>query len=152
MQHSETPPAGSKHKGPKPLAALGPFATLAKKAARLDALDRALRQTLPTPLREQARFADLRYGRLVFVVSSPAWASRLRTLQSQLVATAVALGAKAESIKIKVAPVPSPPPAPAPPKTLSPAAAGHLRAAARASDDPELRALFDRLAALATLE
>lgn len=150
MPKRDAPTPDAQPKGPKSLGALSSFAALAKKAARLDSLDRALRQTLPLPLREQARFADLRYGRLVFVVSSPAWASRLRTLQGSLVATARSLGVEAESIKIKVSPVPSPPPAPPPPKVLSPAAAVHLHAASRATSDPEMRELLEKLAALAS--
>ncbi|HEV2680622.1 MAG TPA: DciA family protein, partial [Rhodanobacter sp.] len=68
--------------GPKPLVEFGSFATLARKAGALEALDRALRQTLPSPLREQVRFANLRNERLVFLASSPAWASRLRLMQT----------------------------------------------------------------------
>ena len=149
MAHRDSQnPRGTRNK-PASLADLGPFAALRQKATRLDALDRALRQTLPLALREQVRFADVRYGRLVFTVSTPAWASRLRTMQAQLVATARSLGVEADTIKLKVAPVPLPPPEPPAPKPLSPEAAGHLQAAARAAGDPEMRALFERLAALA---
>jgi hypothetical protein len=135
--------------GPKSLADCGSFATLARKAGALEALDRALRQTLPSPLREQVRFADLRHDRLVFLASSPAWASRLRLMQTQILATARAIGTCASSVTVKVAPQPPANTEPDRSKPLSPAAATHLRAAAASLTDPELRALFLELASLA---
>lgn len=135
--------------GPKSIVDCGSFATLARKAGMLEALDRALRQTLPSPLREQVRFANLRNDRLVFLASSPAWASRLRLMQTQILATASAIGTHASSVTVKVAPQP---PVETPPdrsKPLSPAAAAHLRAAAASLTDPELRALYLELASLA---
>ncbi|MGH8158474.1 MAG: DciA family protein [Rhodanobacter sp.] len=135
--------------GPKSLVDCGSFATLAKKAGALEALDRALRQTLPSPLREQVRFADLRHDRLVFLASSPAWASRLRLMQTQILATARAIGTCASSVTVKVAPQPPATIVPDRSKPLSPAAAHHLRAAAASLTDPELRVLFLELASLA---
>ncbi len=135
--------------GPKSIVDCGSFATLARKAGMLEALDRALRQTLPSPLREQVRFANLRNDRLVFLASSPAWASRLRLMQTQILATASAIGTHANSVTVKVAPQP---PVETPPdrsKPLSPTAAAHLRAAAASLTDPELRALYLELASLA---
>ena len=73
-----------RHSGPKSLADCGSFATLAQRAGVLEALDRALRQTLPSPLREQVRFADLRHDRLVFLASSSAWASSRRSASARL--------------------------------------------------------------------
>ena len=135
--------------GPKSLADCGSFATLARKAGALEALDRALRQTLPSPLREQVRFADLRHDRLVFLASSPAWASRLRLMQTQILATARAIGTCASSVTVKVAPQPPATIEPDRSKPLSPTAATHLRAAAASLTDPELRVLFLELASLA---
>ena len=135
--------------GPKSIVDCGSFATLAKKAGALEALDRALRQTLPSPLREQVKFANLRNDRLIFLASSPAWASRLRLMQTQILAAAHAIGTCASSVTVKV--VPQPPVATEPDrsKPLSPAAATHLRAAAASISDPELRVLFLELASLA---
>jgi hypothetical protein len=135
--------------GPKPIVECSSFATLAQKAGVLEALDRALRQTLPSPLREQVRFANLRNDRLVFLASSPAWASRLRLAQTQILAAARAIGTCASSVTVKV--VPQPPVATAPDrsKPLSPAAADHLRTAATLLSDPEMRELFLELASLA---
>jgi len=135
--------------GPKSLVDCGSFATLARKAGALEALDRALRQTLPSPLREQVRFANLRNDRLVFLASSPAWASRLRLMQTQILATAHAIGTRASSVTVKVAPQPPVATAPDRSKPLSLAAATHLRAAAASFTDPEWRALFLELASLA---
>jgi hypothetical protein len=135
--------------GPKSLVECGSFATLAQKAGALEALDRALRQTLPSPLREQVRFANLRNDRLVFLASSPAWASRLRLMQTQILATAHAIGTRASSVTVKVAPQPPVATAPDRSKPLSLAAATHLRAAAASFTDPEWRVLFLELASLA---
>ena len=135
--------------GPQSLADIGPVAALAKKAGKLEALDRALRQTLPSPLREQVRFANLRDDRLVFLASSPAWASRLRLQQAQILAAARAIGANAGSVTVKVAPLPPPDPQPEQSKPLSVAAALHLKAAANSVTDTELKALFLDLASIA---
>ncbi|WP_241762600.1 DciA family protein [Dyella ginsengisoli] len=149
MQRATPPIPRRPAPGLKPLAECGAFARLASKAAELDALDRALRQTLPTSLRDQVRFAQKRGDRLVFLASSPAWASRLRLVQTQLLATARALGAHASSVTVKVAPQPPVATEPDRSKPLSPAAAVHLKAAAESVTDPELRALFLELASLA---
>ncbi|MDQ6646087.1 MAG: DUF721 domain-containing protein [Pseudomonadota bacterium] len=145
------PPALSRRmaNSPKALADCGSFATLARKAGALEALDRALRQTLPSPLREQVRFADLRNNRLVFLASSPGWASRLRLMQTQILASARAIGTSASSVTVKVVPQPPVATTPDQSKPLSPAAAAHLRAAAASFTDPEWQDLFLELASLA---
>lgn len=135
--------------GPKSLAECGSFATLAKRAGALEALDRALRQTLPSPLREEVRFANLRHGRLHFLANTPAWASRLRLMQTQILASAAAIGVSATSVSIKVVVADPAPPEPVPPRVLSPAAARHLRAAAAGLADSGLKKLFLDLAGLA---
>lgn len=135
--------------GLKPITQVGQVAVLAEKASKLEALDRALRQTLPPPLRDQVRFANLRDDRLVFLASSPAWASRLRMQQAQILAAARAIGTQAGSVIVKVAPLPPPDPQPEQSKPLSVAAAAHLKAAANSIHDPELRAMFLDLASIA---
>jgi hypothetical protein len=149
MQRARSTASNHAAHGPKSIVDCGSFATLADKASALEALDRALRQTLPLPLREQVRFANLRNDRLVFLASSPAWASRLRLMQTQILAAAHAIGTSASSVTVKV--VPQPPVASAPDrsKPLSPTAAAHLRAAAASLSDPEMRVLFLELASLA---
>jgi hypothetical protein len=149
MQRAAPATSRRSNNGPKSLVDCGSFATLARKAGALEALDRALRQTLPSPLREQVRFANLRNDRLVFLASSPAWASRLRLMQTQILASARAIGTCASSVTVKVAPQPPASAVPDQSKPLSPAAAAHLRAAAASSTDPEWQVLFLELASLA---
>ena len=135
--------------GLKSLTECGPFAALARKASELEALDRALRQTLPSPLREQVRFANLHGGRLVFLAPTPALASRLRLMQTQILAAAHAIGVRAGYLSVKVAPLPPATSEPDRSKPLSPAAAEHLKAAAASVTDSELRRLFLELASIA---
>jgi hypothetical protein len=149
LMQRDAPPPGRTGHGPQSITDVGPVAALAKQASKLEALDRALRQTLPSPLREQVRFANVRDDRLVFLASSPAWASRLRLQQAQILAAARAIGASAGSVTVKVAPLPPPDPQSEQSKPLSIAAALHLKAAAKSIRDPELRALFLELASVA---
>lgn len=149
MQRPVNPTSRRPGQGPKAIAECSSFAALARKAGELDALDRALRQTLPTPLRDQVRFAHLRNGRLVFLASSPAWASRLRLMQTQILATASAIGACASSVSVKVAPPLPIEVIPNRTRSLSSGAAAHLNAAAAATSDLELRQLFQALASVA---
>jgi len=146
-----TDPASSRiARGPKALSDCDAFAALARQASEREALDRALRQTLPTPLREQVQFADLRNDRLVFLATSPAWASRLRLMQTQLLAIARALGTRAGSVTVKVAPRSLPATTtPQRSRPLSAAAAKHLKATAASVKDPQMRALFLQLASFA---
>lgn len=146
-----TTPATSRRlgNGPKSIVDCGSFATLAKRAGVLEALDRALRQTLPSPLREQVRFANLRNDRLVFLASSPAWATRLRLMQTQILAAAHAIGTSASSVTVKVVPQPPAVIEPERSKPLSATAAAHLQATAASLSDPKLRELFLELASLA---
>lgn len=138
-----------RHTGPQDIHACGAFASLARRAASLDALDRALRATLAAPLREQVRLANLRSGRLLFLASTPAWATRLRLQQNALLAAARNLGTEARSLLVRVSPLSPPVVEPERKRKLSPTAAAHLRASAAASRDPEWRELYDRLAATA---
>src|SRR5699024_8198578 len=87
------PPSSSRaRRGPEDVRESEPFIALARKARKRDELDKRLRQTLPSPLRDEVRLADLRRGCLVFLAPSPAWASRLRMAQGQLLAAARAMG------------------------------------------------------------
>jgi hypothetical protein len=149
MQRS-TPSPRRPTRGLKSAIDVGPIASLARRAKQLDDLDRQLRQTLPNPLRDQVRFADLREGRLVFLAPSPAWASRLRLHQAQILEAARAMGTRASSVTVKVASLPPGLPELPPAKPLSVGAAGHLQAAAASMSDPELRAMFLRLASVAS--
>lgn len=150
MPQSRSRSSGRTGSRAQAIAECGSFAELAKKVNTLQALDRALRQTLPLPLRDQVRFADLRQQRLVFLATSPAWASRLRLAQGQILASARAIGVCASAVKVKVVTPDAATPQPESVKTISSAAAAHLRATATSFQDPELRSMFLALAARAT--
>jgi hypothetical protein len=124
-------------------------ASLRDRARALAALDLRLRRTLPASLRDQVRLADLRDGRIVFLAPTPAMAARLRTCQSDLLATAHLLGAKAGTVVVKVASIPTDSYEPVRAKPLPRTAADHLRKAAQSLSDHELKALFLKLASLA---
>ena len=127
-----------------------PVAALVKRARALDALDRQLRQPLPDSLRSQCCLASLEAGRIVFLASSSAWAAKLRLLQNAILAQArVISGLPVEKFTVKVAPLPPRPPRQTRRKPLSSTAAEHLKTAARSIADPELRAVYLRLASLA---
>jgi len=137
--------------GPRPAAECIALDALADRARALDALDGRLRHLLPAAVARETRLADVRDGRVVFLASSPTWASRIRLYQAALLAEArTALGGTVERFTVKVAPLPTVPPEPTKPKPLSAATARHLRATANTVSDPELRALYLHLASIAT--
>lgn len=152
MQASRPPSSSQSRQGPVDVRKSGPFVALAKGARKRDELDRHLRQALPSALRDQIRLADLKDGRLVFLAPTPAWASRLRLSQTQILAAARAMGVPARSISVKVTP-PAAAPIPEPPRRmpLSATTASHLKAAARSLSDPELQDLFLALASVADI-
>ena len=124
---------------------------LADRARVLDALDERLRRLLPAATARETRLADVRNGRIVFLASSPTWASRLRLHQADLLAEArTALGSGVERFAVKVAPLPLVPSEPARAKPLSTTAANHLRSAAKTIADPELQDLYLKLASLSS--
>jgi len=128
----------------------GPVTALLARARALDALDRQLRQPLPEALRRQCCLASVQSGRIVFLASSSAWAAKLRPFQNAIIAQArVISGLPVEKFAVKVAPLPPRPRGQTRRKPLSPAAAEHLKTAARSLADPELRAVFLSLASLA---
>ena len=136
--------------GPKPAAECIALDALADRARALDALDGRLRHLLPAAVARETRLADVRDGRVVFLASSPTWASRIRLHQAALLAEArTALGGTVERFTVKVAPLPSVPAESAKPKPLSTASAEHLRKAAKSLSDPELKALYLHLASFA---
>ena len=124
---------------------------LAERARALNLLDGKLRHHLPDTLARECRLADLRNGRLVFLATSPTWATRLRLHQATLLAEARATcGDAVRLFVVKVAALPPVPPEPVRSKPLSAAAANHLRSAAKTMSDPELQALYLQLASLAS--
>lgn len=145
-------PRPSSRQRPSTAKAVGectPVASLRDRARALAALDLRLRRSLPAPLRDQVRLADLRDGRIVFLAPTPAMAARLGTCRADLLATAHMLGAQAEAVVVKVASIPEDTYVPVRTKPLPRTAADHLRKAAQSLTDHELKALFLKLASLA---
>ena len=146
----QPPSKCSRRELPKPIGECSPVAALVARARALEALDLKLRLSLPEPLRRQCCLADLGAGRLVFLATSPAWAAKLRFHQTALLAEARAIsGLQVGKFAVKVAPLPPVPPEQVRRKPLSRAAAEHLKTAAQSVADPELRAVYLRLASLA---
>lgn len=122
---------------------------LVERAQALGALDRRLRQSLPGNIANQCRLANVRDGRLVFLVNSPVWKARLRLHADLLFEAAAAAGLQARELIVKVAPMLTVPPEQASHSPLTPAAAAALREAALQATDPELRQQLLALASLA---
>jgi hypothetical protein len=151
MQSKTTPPKRRTTSGPKPAGESAPVA-LIEKARALTALDLQLRLTLPESLRRQCCLADVRSGRLVFLANSSIWAAKLRLHQTQLLdAARTALRQDIKTFTVKVANLASVPPEPTRRKPLSRTAADYLKTAANSLADPDLRALYLRLASLADI-
>src|SRR3954465_13130441 len=125
-----SPPPSRSTRGLKSVSEFGAVVSLARKARELDRMGRQLRETLPPPMRDHIRFADLREGRLGSLPPSSAWASRVPLYQAQILEAARAIGVTAHSVAVKVAPLPPVEVIPDRHKPLSPSAARHLRAAA----------------------
>lgn len=100
-------------------------------------------------MREHVGFAGVRNDRVLLLVESPAWATRVRMDQSRILAAVQSLGLAASSVTAKVVPLQAPKDGSAAPPSLTLRSARSLRAAASAMADPELRALFLELAATA---
>jgi hypothetical protein len=123
MQPPRTDPASFAQ-----LATVGSLGSLVERARMLDALDRQLRQSLPEPLRQQCRLANVRADRLVFLVSSPVWSAKLRLHADALFGAAAAIGLSVSSLTVKVATMQPVPPDQTPHTHLSPTARDCLRA------------------------
>ena len=124
--------------------------SLADRAQALDALDRQLRQSLPVELAQRVRLANVRQGRLVFLVRSASLSTALRLHTPELLRAAREAGVEASALIVKVATMQTVPPDPTPPKPpLSSTARDQLRAAADSVTDPELRDQLLRMASMA---
>lgn len=136
-------------RGPTPVAQCGPVADLAARARELDQRSRRIVPLLPAPLREHVRYAGLHNDRILLLVDSPAWCTRVRMDQARILASIHGLGFAAATVLARVAPTPARPADPAAPRRPQPDTARHIRNAALAVADPELHARFLELAALA---
>jgi hypothetical protein len=135
--------------GPTPVSQCGPVADLAARARDVDRLSQRIVPCLPSPLREHVGFAGLRNDRLLLLVESPTWATRVRMDQARILAAVHSLGYAASSVAAKVAPCLAISGDSATPRPLSSRGARTIREAASAIADPELRACFLELAARA---
>lgn len=100
-------------------------------------------------MRDHVTYAGLQHDRVLLLVQSPAWATRTRMDQAHILAAVRSLGLAASSVTAKVALIPSPKQDSADTTTPSPSTAKSIRAAANATTDPDLKALFLALAAAA---
>lgn len=142
------PPTPRDTRGPTPLAQCAPVADLAARAREVDRLSQRIVPLLPTPLRDHVSHAGLRNDRILLLVESPVWATRARMDQSRILAAVHSLGLAATSVTTKVMPIPASNGDSATVRSPSPHAAQHIRTAAQAISDPDLRALFLELAAV----
>ena len=130
-------------------ATTGDLGSVIERARALDALDRQLRQSLPASLAPHVRLGNVRDGRLVFLVTSPVWKTKLRLHADVLRDAAAAAGLTASGMMVKVATMRPVPPNATPNAPLSANARDQLRAAAATVADPELRDQLLRMASLA---
>lgn len=91
----------------------------------------------------------MRNDRVLLLVESSAWATRVRMEQSRILAAVHSLGLAASSVTAKVMPLRASADGLAATPSLTPRAVQSIRAAATAIADPDLRALFLELAATA---
>lgn len=122
------------HDTPRPIADIvlsSDAAGLAARAGRLADLGARLNRVLPSALSAQVRLANLRDGKLVFLVASPAWATRLRYSQALVLEAARQLGLDVQGLVVKVVAGPAPEAASPASTTLSETAAKHLDLAAK---------------------
>ncbi|MDQ3493977.1 MAG: DUF721 domain-containing protein [Pseudomonadota bacterium] len=112
-----------------------------RRALRLDALDHLLRPHLPPSLAAHARLANLRDGRLVYLVDSPLWHAKLRLAAPELLQAARSLGLDASDIVVRTSTRPLYPSAPAASVAtpLSAAASEGLRSALASLRSPNER-------------
>jgi hypothetical protein len=135
----------------KVLAAESPaLSHLLEHAARLRRLDHQLRLQLAWAESAPFELANVRTGTLVLTTPLATVASRLRLEQSRIIEAAARVwGSPITKLVVKTLPAMAHKPPPPAHQALSSAAAQQLRAAACISQDPEIRALLQKLASLA---
>ena len=81
-----------------------------RRALWLDALDRRLRPCLPSSLAAHLRLANFTHGKLVFVVDSPIWRTKVRLAAPELLVAARSIGLDAAEVVVKATTAPLAPP------------------------------------------
>ncbi|HHW4682195.1 MAG TPA: DciA family protein, partial [Xylella sp.] len=71
------------------------------RAIWLEKVDQQLRSFLPATLAHQCRLANVNDKKLIFLVESPVWHTKLRLSESQLLAAARSIGLTATQVTIK---------------------------------------------------
>ncbi|WP_318240510.1 DciA family protein [Luteimonas colneyensis] len=82
-----------------------------RRAMWLDALDRALRPSLPVSLAAHARLANVDGARLVYLVDSPLWNASLRLAAPALLDAARSKGLDVRELRVRTTTQPLFPPA-----------------------------------------
>lgn len=81
-----------------------------RRALWLDALDRRLRPCLPSSLAAHVRVANFSNGKLVFLVDSPIWRTKVRLAAPELLVAARSIGLDAAEVVVKATTAPLAPP------------------------------------------
>lgn len=139
--HDKTPVSLSRalHSGSSALS------VLSRRARALQRWEQVIGDQLPAEFRGHWALARVDTHGMVLVADSPAWASRLRYMGSQIMRlVANAGGPAAVRMTIKVG-NPAPQPKKATPRQLSEQARRCILSAAEAQQDPKLRAALFRL-------
>ena len=126
----------------------GASGDLLRRARWLDAVDQLMRPHLPPMVAAHARLANVRGGKLVFLVDAPVWHARLRLATPALVDAARSVGLDVTDVAVRTTHEPLRPlPRSAKPRApMSAAAQSELEAALALlrSDTPEGRGGEDR--------
>ena len=77
-----------------------------RRALWLDALEQQLRPCLPPALSPHCRLGNVTGGKLVFIVDSPMWRTRLRLAAPELINLARSVGVAATEVVAKVSTAP----------------------------------------------
>jgi len=79
------------------------LARVIQRVQWIDALEQRLRPHLPPALAGHARLANVEGGRLVYLVDSPVWHTRLRLSADAVLSAARALGVDVSALSIRIA-------------------------------------------------
>lgn len=125
----------------------GRLTPLLRRIESLHGLNARLRRLLPVPLAQHCSIASVAHERMVILVSSSAWATRLRLLHPKIIKSFSDLRIK--SVITQVAPATGPQHAPGParegPRRLSAQSSKLLIELAEAVPDPKLKDALRRL-------
>ena len=123
------------------------LSSIQQQASAIDALKSALWPAIPTLLQQNCDLANYRGHTLVFVVSSPVWAAKLRHTSAGILHAARKLcKIDAQKLQIKIQPSTVSKPRSNRPRTLAKEPAAHLRDVASTVEDEELKQILLNIA------